>query len=133
MSLVGAIDRLARVLRQEVKRNPDFADRLEAALLSHSSRRPPPSAAAFADVEADEPEATPDINPAAIFARDGAKGLEAALAPFAHLRPALLALIAEHNLDPAGEADALDTDDLVAHILREAERRVERDKKLFDY
>ena len=48
-------------------------------------------------------------------------------------REALAALVEEHNLDPAGEADGADRDGLIEQIVAQARKRVERDSKLFDY
>ncbi|MEJ0059650.1 MAG: hypothetical protein WDM79_08820 [Terricaulis sp.] len=73
----------------------------------------------------------PIFNPVGFFQREGAEALAATLE--AHDRAALIALIAEHNLDPGGEAANLDRDALAAHVLAQAKRRAERDSKLFDY
>ena len=45
----------------------------------------------------------------------------------------LRALVAEHNLDPGGVTVALTKAELAAHILLQAQRRAERDEKMFDY
>ena len=39
MSLNKTLDRLFDEIRREAKRNPDFADRLDAVLQRHDSRR----------------------------------------------------------------------------------------------
>ncbi|MGE0044769.1 MAG: hypothetical protein AB7T08_03330 [Hyphomonadaceae bacterium] len=152
MSLNKSLDRLFNEIRREARRNPEFADRLDAILRTHDSRRDVADEVIEA-VEAEEesapavpapappPPATkpkkraaappPDINPVGLFQRGGEDALEEAL--ISHNRDALLALIAEHNLDPGGEAAALSRDDLQAHVVAAAKRRAERDKKLFDY
>jgi hypothetical protein len=42
MSLNKTLDRLFDEIRREAKRNPDFADRLDAVLQRHDSRRDVP-------------------------------------------------------------------------------------------
>ncbi|HWA00548.1 MAG TPA: hypothetical protein VG841_09580 [Caulobacterales bacterium] len=160
MSLNKTLDRLFDEIRREAKRNPDFANRLDAVLRLHTSRREVDEAlieeersAGVAPAETPRPAAAPqkaakkpagetpavqkqktpapEINPVGLYQREGADALAAALA--AKDRDALLALVAEHNLDPGGEADALDRDALATHIMAQAKRRAERDSKLFDY
>lgn len=150
MSLNKTLDRLFNAIRQEAKRNPDFADRIDAILRAHSSQREVDAAAiAAVEAEADPPPAkasakagakpveakpavkAPDINPVGVLQKGGEDALEEVL--ISHGREALLALIAEHNLDPGGEAARLDRDALQAHLVAAAKRRVERDKKLFEY
>ncbi|MES1197543.1 MAG: hypothetical protein ABUL55_02850 [Pseudomonadota bacterium] len=75
--------------------------------------------------------APPSLNPVGLYQREGEEALVAALG--AQDRDALLALVAEHNLDPGGEAGELDRDALAAHVIAQAKRRAERDSKLFDY
>ena len=77
------------------------------------------------------PEAAPAINPISIFANQGEEALRVALA--APSQEALAALVAEHNLDPAGLAAGADRDGLIEQIVKQAKKRVERDSKLFDY
>lgn len=160
MSLNKTLDRLFDEIRREAKRNPEFADRLDAVLQRHDSRRDVPDEV-LEDVASEEPAAAPpktkrnkpnavvpsapqppepvappvglapDINPAGIFRKSGEEGLVAALAD--HDLSALRALVAEHNLDPSGVTPSLTRDELAAHIIAQAKRRAERDEKMFDY
>ena len=172
MSLNKTLDRLFDEIRREAKRNPDFADRLDAVLQRHDSRRdvsdevldgvahdeplksslasggggerqragggksasrraaPPQSATPTAPPQAGEQNA-PQINPAALYRKDGEEGLGAALAD--QDLSALRALVAERNLDPSGVTPSLTRDELAAHIVSQAKRRAERDEKMFDY
>jgi len=131
VSLNRTLTRLFSELRREAKTNPDFARRLDAILAAHVTNR-----ALEAGDERETPMlaavAAPAINPVGLYQREGEDGLSAALNG-AWDAPALRALIAEHNLDPGGEAGALDREGLVAHIVAQARRRAERDRKLFDY
>jgi hypothetical protein len=155
MSLNKTLDRLFDEIRREAKRNPEFADRLDAVLRLHDSRRdvadevveevareeqaaaPPPArekkrAAAPAEqhpVPAG-PEAT-SLNPAGLYKREGEDALTTALASLD--KAALRALIVEHNLDPSGDTGAMDDAELATHIITQAKRRAERDEKMFDY
>jgi hypothetical protein len=157
MSLNKTLDRLFDEIRREAKRNPEFADRLDAVLRLHDSRRdvadevveevaqersadvPPAQSAGkreakLAPRRAVEPlpqAAAALINPVGLFKREGEDGLTAALTK--HDIAALRALLIEHNLDPSGEAAAFDYDELAAHIVAQAKRRAERDDKMFDY
>ena len=160
MSLNKTLDRLFDEIRREAKRNPEFADRLDAVLRLHDSRRDVgedvieevarDSAADPAALELPAPATTPkpppkraktaagaptsappELNPVGLFKREGEDGLTAALTK--HDLPALRALLVEHNLDPSGEAAGLDYDELAAHIVAQAKRRAERDEKMFDY
>jgi hypothetical protein len=140
MSLNRTLDRLFDEIRREAKRNPDFADRLDAVLRAHDSRRDVPDELieAAADVAKPEPVtgsassfAAVAINPVGLFKRAGEDGLAQALGSLDE--PALVALVIEHNLDPSGAAAKLDRDGLAAHILTQAKRRAERDEKMFDY
>jgi hypothetical protein len=155
MSLNKTLDRLFDEIRREAKRNPDFADRLDAVLRLHDSRRdvgddvveevaqpsspdpvPPASSrqkkkAAPADEPAGKMPAVQPLNPAGLYKREGEDALTAALAA---LSPAALrALIVEHNLDPAGETGDMNEPELATHIIAQAKRRAERDDKMFDY
>ncbi len=76
-------------------------------------------------------EAAPAINPVSIFSNQGEDALRSALS--APSREALVALVAEHNLDPAGQAEDADRNGLIEQIVSQAKKRVERDSKLFDY
>ncbi len=156
MSLNKTLNRLFDEVRREAKRNPAFADRLEAAIRAHVSAReidesnldvetgpPAPSPASVSrpaptpserSADAGEGAGGPphaDLNPVAYFTRDGADALQAALSDLPE--SALAHLVSEHNLDPAGAAAGLPKPDLVAHIVAQAQKRVERDRKLFDY
>lgn len=143
MSLSRTLNRLTRVVRAEARRNPEFADRLEAVLAAHTARRPQDQAEVAALLSFEEPAAiepesaevavAPPLNPVALFTKEGADGLTAALSAAPWSRPALIALAREHNLDPAGEAESLDAGDLVAYLVSQAKKRVERDRRLFDY
>jgi hypothetical protein len=132
MSLNKTLNRLFDEVRREAKRNPAFADRLDAVLRAHASvreideRNLEPE-----EAEADAAPAAPDLNPLALYTRDGADALRITLAALPDA--ALLSLIGEHNLDPAGAAAGLAGHDLVEHIVAHAEKRVERDRKMFDY
>jgi hypothetical protein len=159
MSLNRTLDRLFDEIRREAKRNPAFADRLDAVLRLHASRRdvadevvedvaqsaiasepgqkgrdagqsaPPAKKQRRAAPSA--PAVQPSLNPTGLYKREGEDALTAALAALD--QPALRALIAEHNLDPAGETGAMDEAELAAHIVEQAKRRAERDEKMFDY
>jgi hypothetical protein len=137
MSLNRTLDRLFAEIRREARRNPDFADRMDAILRAHVSRRD--VSEALVEEAAAEPKRSRgrarvralDFNPVGLLQREGEGALSAALA--GQDRDALLALIAEHNLDPTGAAADLDSEALAAHLLAQAKRRAERDKKLFDY
>ncbi len=173
MSLNKTLDRLFDEIRREAKRNPDFADRLDAVLQRHDSRRdvpdevmadvareptPPPHAGevraergegevgakakrrnAPLSPSAAQPDssaasggaAAPALNPAGVYKKDGEDALTAALVSLD--TDALRALVAEHNLDPAGETPGMGEAELVAHIVAQAKKRAERDEKMFDY
>ncbi len=155
MSLNKTLNRLFDEIRREAKRNDAFADRLDAIFLAHASARDVDAALVEAERQAPElqerapqparsladlgagAEARPaasavsDINPVAFYTRDGADALKAALAALP--KHALTQLLGEHNLDPAGAASGFAKPALVDHIVTQAARRVERDRKLFDY
>jgi hypothetical protein len=155
MSLNKSLNRLFDEIRREAKRNPDFADRLDAIFRVHDSARDVPEEtveAVRADDDAGPQASSPakvskagspdaggdaggpprqDLNPVAFFTREGADALKIALTKFT--RPALEHLVSEHNLDPAGAAAGLAKPALVDHIIAQAKKRVERDRKLFDY
>ena len=150
MSLNKTLDRLFDEIRREAKRNPDFADSLDAVLRVHESRRyvdeevaaavatpswtagvSPANRRVSAKKTAGETPAAQALNPAGLYKRDGEAALEAALR--VQDLSGLRALVAEHNLDPAGETPALTRDELAAHIVAQAKRRAERDEKMFEY
>lgn len=162
MSLNKTLDRLFDEIRREAKRNADFANRLDAVLRLHDSRRDVPEAVVEDVVAQEAPAPVPPTS-----SRPKKKGLAAApetpagkmpavqetIAPA--LNPAglyrkggeevlaaaladqdlsaLRALVAEHNLDPSGVTPSLTRDELAAHIIDQAKRRAERDEKMFDY
>jgi hypothetical protein len=158
MSLNKTLDRLFDEIRREAKRNADFANRLDAVLRLHDSRRDVPEAV-VEDVVAQEapvppassrqkkkaPAAAPEtpagkavqettapaLNPAGLYRKGGEEALAAALA--GQDLGALRALVAEHNLDPSGVTPSLTRDELATHIIDQAKRRAERDEKMFDY
>jgi hypothetical protein len=132
MSLIRTLERLHRAVRAEAKRNPEFAARLDAILQAHASARSGVDAITIDD-EADglPPPAALAVNPVGLLSKEGPDALKDALTAFDEA--ALRALIAEHNLDPAGVAGGLKGAALAGHILAQAQRRVERDLKLFDY
>lgn len=171
MSLNKTLDRLFDEIRREAKRNPDFADRLDAVLRLHDSRRDVADevveemAKQSSPVHAGGPERSEEegqavaaskrkrrsgpfaetalqpeesiaggealLNPAGLYKRAGEDALTAALAALDHAD--LRALISEHNLDPAGETEAMDDAELATHIVAQAKRRADRDDKMFDY
>lgn len=136
-SVTKKLRRLFVEIRREAKRNPEFAARLDEALSSFASSDdalemvlPSASPAEPAPAAKAGGEAI-TINPMVVARSAGAQALRSALDDFNE--PALRGLIEEHNLDPAGETSALAADDLIAHIVLVAERRLARDQKLFDY
>lgn len=161
MSLNKTLDRLFDEIRREAKRNPDFANRLDAVLRVHESRRDVPdevvseivaaapeveSAAEAEPAPAVEPAPAPrvkrkavagsspitlDINPVGLLKREGEQALAAALAE--QELTALQALVAEHNLDPAGLTSKFDRRTLADYVVAAAKSRAARDEKMFDY
>jgi hypothetical protein len=146
MSLNRALTELFKVVREEAAGNPAFALKLEEALSVYRPSKalkqaakarlkpmpvaPGPAPAPVEPAEQEEP-AAPGINPISIYTSQGEAALRTALAEPS--REALAALVEEHNLDPAGEADGADRDGLIEQIVSQARKRVERDSKLFDY
>lgn len=162
MSLNRTLDRLFDEIRREAKRSPEFADRLDAVLRLHDSRRDVAEEAleaatrmpGEADVAARPAKtkrrpradgAAEPASPSRTLAVQGAptvnpaglykrEGEEAlSEALAAHDLSALRALVVEHNLDPSGVTPSLTRDELAAHILAQARRRAERDDRMFDY
>ena len=158
MSLNKTLDRLFDEIRREAKRNPAFADRLDAVLQLHETRRDvadeviesvardeaetlPPPAGAVSDAKRTTKgsvkptphaaEQSAQFNPVGLYKRGGEDALASALKE--RELPALRALVIEHNLDPSGETEGLDRDALAAHVIAQAKRRAERDDKMFDY
>ena len=153
MSLNKTLDRLFDEIRREAKRNPDFADRLDAVLRLHDSRRDvaesvsadvtgegapvanPTAAPTPLVTAAPKPvrkgKLVPNLNPAGVYKRDGAEALAATLGVFD--LGSLRALVSEHNLDPSGVTATLTRAELADHIVAQARKRAERDEKMFDY
>jgi hypothetical protein len=148
MSLNKTLDRLFDEIRREAKRNPDFADRLDAVLRLHDSRRDVADGVVEEVARDEAPVVIPaapqppaeigppvgsavDLNPAGLYKRKGEDALTEALVALD--LGALRALVAEHNLDPSGVAGDLDAAELVTHIVAQAKKRAERDDKMFDY
>ena len=144
MSLNRTLRRLFVEVRREARRNPEFAGRLDAALRAYAEAsaadaspipvlEPAPEAAPPPQRESSPvaPAAGPELNPVALLVRDGEDALTEALISLPDA--ALHRLLGEHNLDPAGAAEGLAGPGLVAHIVAQAQKRVERDRKLFDY
>jgi hypothetical protein len=153
MSLNKTLDRLFDEIRREAKRNPEFADRLDAVLRLHESRREvseetvqqvAAGAPASSKPKKDAPTANasrtpsppaaapaPPLNPAGMYKRDGEDALVTALGGLD--LGSLRALVAEHNLDPGGLTGALTRDELATHVVAQAKKRAERDEKMFDY
>lgn len=147
MSLNKTLDRLFAEIRREAKRNADFANRLDAALRLHGSRRDVPDEV-VEEVAASLKRRSPQtgvvsgaapaaaqaeafLNPVAVLKHEGEEALASALAGKAIA--ALRALVAEHNLDPGGVTAELDSASLAAHVIAQAKRRAERDEKMFEY
>jgi hypothetical protein len=144
MSLNKTLDRLFDEIRREAKRNPEFANRIDAVLRLHESRRDVPDEVlegmAQEEAAVSSPArrgakkravATPGLNPVGLYKREGEDALTAALAALD--LAALRALVAEHNLDPGELTGAMGHAELAAHIVVQAKRRAERDDKMFDY
>jgi hypothetical protein len=144
MSVNRTLDRFLTEIRREAKRNQAFAERLDAVFRAHSSGRDV-SEEALEAVTA-EPEATspsppvshapPPVvlpNPVGLLQKEGEAGLRATLCAKGVTAEALRRLIAEHNLDPAGQADSAPKPALIDLIAAAAQKRIDRDKKLFDY
>jgi hypothetical protein len=147
MSLNRTLARLFDEVRREARRNPDFARKLDAIIRVHQSGLEPDEAF-LAALEEEAPVAAASVwsapppvelaapvafNPLVVFKREGADGLRAALMDDAWSDIALQGLLRDHNLDPAGDAAVLPKPAMVEHIVAQAGRRAERDKKLFDY
>jgi hypothetical protein len=162
MSLNRALTELFKAIREEAARNPEFAARLGEAIAIYKPPKrkrkpapapaPPPAkpfdleaslaraplpeaedAAAVAEDQVFSPLAAPSLNPIAFFSREGEDALRQELNGQAYSREALAALVAEHNLDPAGAAEGADKAGLIEQIVAQAKKRVARDKALFDY
>lgn len=151
MSLNRTLERLFRAIRCEVARNPAFAGELEAALREYRPRRGPPRPMASPPkpiatlpmpVAAPSQAGTkppalrppkPSLNPIAFARREGVDGLRGELLGGAYDEAALRLLLEEHNLDPAGAAREEGFAELVERLTDQAQRRLERDQKLFAY
>lgn len=153
MTLNRTLERVFRTIRGEVARNPAFAAELEAALRDYRPRRGPPRpihspnlparAQPVAAWPAPQPSIPPKVqeaevllpplNPIAFARREGVDALRRELLSGSYDEAALRALLHEHNLDPAGEAQSEPVPDLVERLTQQAQRRLERDQKLFAY
>ena len=80
MSLNKTLDRLFDEIRREAKRNPDFADRLDAVLRLHDSRRDVPDGV-IEDVARAEPNSSPASGGGPSAARGGGKSANRRAAP----------------------------------------------------
>ena len=81
MSLNKTLDRLFDEIRREAKRNPEFADRLDAVLRVHESRRDVADEV-LQDVVADEPQqSSPASGVGPSAARGGGKSAKARATP----------------------------------------------------
>lgn len=128
------LEQALAVIRAEAKRNPRFAAALQRALGARAARplrRPPEEVLEVVSPPPPAPAPAPEFNPIALLRRSGVAGLRAALAALEE--PALRALIAEHHLDPAGASGEEAAEALAERIVRAAEKRLERDQKLFAY
>ncbi len=144
MSLNRTLERLFRAIRCEVARNPAFAGELEAALREYRPRigppRPmagPPRPVPAPNQAAAKPPIScppkPLLNPIAFARREGVDGLRGELLSGVYDEAALRVLLEEHNLDPAGAARDEGFPELVERLTEQAQRRLERDQKLFAY
>lgn len=151
MSLNRTLERVFRAIRCEVARNPAFAGELEAALREYRPRRGPPRpmtsppkpiasspmpVAAPIQAGTKPPALRPPkplLNPIAFARREGVDGLRGELLSGAYDEAALRVLLEEHNLDPAGAAREEGFAELVERLTDQAQRRLERDQKLFAY
>jgi len=133
---------LFAVIRAEARRNRRFAAELDRALRwsrPTGVRLKPQPAPETVKAEKAQPPIQPPpqeapaatLHPVAMLRREGAAALRAALEGVEE--GVLRALLQEHNLDPAGAAEQEAADALVDRIVRAAEKRLERDLKLFAY
>jgi hypothetical protein len=142
--LTKKLRRFFNEVRREAKRNSKFAAKLDAALdamgpddqedlpdAAFDGLDAPVRASALLDPDPLDDDPWADVNPVAIARREGEEGLRAVIEGLPEM--ALRGLIAEHNLDPAGESARLRRDALVNHIVAQAAKRIARDKKLFEY
>ncbi len=153
MTLNRTLERMFRAIRCEVARNPAFAGELEAALRDYRPRRgpprlaPPPALPARVQalpaclpaepapaLKAPKPaKPVPALNPIAFARRAGVEGLRQELLAGTYDEAALRALLQEHNLDPAGASAEEAVPALVERLVQQAQRRLDRDQKLFVY
>jgi hypothetical protein len=147
MSLNRTLDRFLTEIRREARRNPAFAERLDGVFRAHRSLREASEedlgtivAQTQTETEtetATETEAAPAPaalpNPVGLLQKEGEAALRAVLDAKGVSAEALRGLIAEHNLDPAGQAEGALKPALIDLIAASAQRRIDRDKKLFDY
>lgn len=151
MSLNRTLDRFLTEIRREARRNPAFAERLDGVFRAHRSLREASEedlGTIVAQTQtqtqtetetetATETEAAPAPaalpNPVGLLQKEGEAALRAVLDAKGVSAEALRGLIAEHNLDPAGQAEGALKPALIDLIAASAQRRIDRDKKLFDY
>lgn len=137
MSLSRTLDRFLTEIRREARRNPAFAERLDGVFRAHRSFRDVSEEVLAAVIDEAEAEATPPPkalpNPVGLLQKEGEAALRALLDAKGVSAEALRGLIAEHNLDPAGQAEGALKPALIDLIAAAAQRRIDRDKKLFDY
>jgi hypothetical protein len=147
MSLNRTLDRFLTEIRREARRNPAFAERLDGVFRAHRSLREASEedlgtivAQTQTETESEtatETEAAPAPaalpNPVGLLQKEGEAALRAVLDAKGVSAEALRGLIAEHNLDPAGQAEGALKPALIDLIAASAQRRIDRDKKLFDY
>lgn len=134
---------LFAVIRAEARRNRRFATELDRALRwsrpTGVRSRPQPAPEAVKAEKAQPPIQPPPpqeapaaaLHPVAMLRREGAAALRAALDGVEE--GVLRTLLQEHNLDPAGAGEQEAAEALVDRIVRAAEKRLERDLKLFAY
>ena len=118
-----ALSGLFKTISEEAEANPAFARRLETSL------------AKFAEdyVEARRAEhRVGDFHPHIEYKKAGAEALRARLAKFDAKE--LKLVIEKHNLDPSGALKAKTSKKALAeHVLSAAQKRAERDARLFEY
>ncbi len=136
MSLNRTLDRFLTEIRREAKRNPAFAERMDAVFRAHQSGREVSEdviEAVAVDGQAAGPVSPALPNPVGVLQKDGEEGLRALLGGEDVTLDALAVLIGEHNLDPAGASEGADKAALIEQVVAASARRIARDKKLFDY
>lgn len=136
MTAERRLEALFAVIRAEARRNRRFACELDRALGVARPRRPRLGTPVGPEALEPEPPSTQVarlavVHPVAMLRRDGPSALRDALGVFDAV--ALRELLQEHNLDPSGAGEQEEGEALVERIVRAAEKRLERDQKLFAY